>query len=105
MDTLGATLNAIGDPTRRAILEHLMGGEKRLSDLAEPFSMSQTGVTKHVRILSDAGLVAVEKRGRVRHCRLQALPMREVQDWINQYEEFWRQQLVSLEEHLSKKKK
>ena len=69
---LDATFSALGDATRRAIINRLLDGEVPLAKLAEPFSMSQTAVSRHVRVLSEAGLVRVEKRGRIRHCRLQA---------------------------------
>ena len=69
MSDLSTLFSALGDETRRAILARLREGEQPLSSLAEPFAMSQTAVTRHVRVLEDAGLVHVEKRGRTRHCR------------------------------------
>lgn len=101
MTDLDATFSALGNATRRAILERLAEGEVRLSDLAEPFRMSQTAVSKHVRVLSDAGLVTVERRGRVRHCRLNAAPMKHAADWLDDYQAFWAGQFDSLARHLA----
>ncbi len=96
MHELNRTFTALGDETRRAIVAKLAAGETALSDLAEPFQMSQTAVSKHVRVLSDAGLVHVEKRGRTRFCRLEAAPMKEASEWLNNYRDFWEQQFQSL---------
>ena len=93
---LDKTFAALGDATRRAILGRLAGGEARLSDLAEPFDMSQTAVSKHVRVLSDAGLVSVEKRGRVRFCRLKDDGLREAAGWIEDHRRFWAESLEAL---------
>lgn len=96
MENLDTIFAALSDATRRAILSRLMQGEARLSDLAEPFRMSQTAVSKHVRVLSDAGLLTVEKRGRTRHCRLNAEPMKQATEWLNDYQAFWTDQLDNL---------
>ncbi len=101
MKNLDATFAALSDETRRAILARLMEGEARLSDLAAPFDMTQTAVTKHVRVLSDAGLLVVEKRGRTRHCRLNARAMKEASDWLSDYQSFWTQQFDNLAQHLT----
>ncbi len=101
MENLDSTFAALSDGTRRAILGQLMQGEARLSDLAEPFSMSQTAVSKHVRVLSDAGLVVVEKRGRIRHCRLKAEPMKLATEWLIDYQAFWTHQFDNLAQHLA----
>ena len=100
MRNLDTTFAALSDETRRAILEQLMQGEARLSDLAEPFDMSQTAVSKHVRVLSNAGLLVVEKRGRTRHCRLNARVMKDASDWLADYQSFWTQQFDNLAQHL-----
>lgn len=97
---LTQTFAALGDETRRAILARLASGEAALSDIAEPFAMSQTAVSKHVRVLSDAGLVAVVKRGRTRYCSLNAEPLRDAALWLETYSRFWRGQLDALAEHL-----
>ncbi len=101
MEILDTTFAALSDGTRRAILQRLRQGEARLSDLAEPFDMSQTAVSKHVRVLSDAGLLIVEKRGRTRHCRLNAEPMKAATDWLIDYQAFWTQQFDNLAQHLA----
>ncbi|MDH3738354.1 MAG: metalloregulator ArsR/SmtB family transcription factor [Alphaproteobacteria bacterium] len=96
MQNLDTTFAALSDGTRRAILARLVQGEARLSDLAAPFDMSQTAVSKHVRVLRDAGLVEVEKRGRARHCRLNAIVMKEASDWLTDYQSFWTRQFENL---------
>ena len=77
-----------------------MRGEARLSDRAEPFAMSQTAVSKHVRVLSNAGLLVLEKRGRTRYCRLNAGVLKDASDWLAGYQSFWTQQLDNLAQHL-----
>ena len=101
MENLDSVFAALGHEARRAILTKLKHGETRLSDLAEPFNMSQTAVSKHVRVLSDAGLLIVEKRGRTRHCRLNAGPMKQATDWLIDYQAFWSQQFDNLALHLA----
>ena len=96
MKNLDTTFAALSDETRRAILAQLMLGEARLSDLAAPFEMSQTAVSKHVRVLSNAGLLVVEKRGRTRHCRLNAGVLKEASDWLADYQSFWTRQFDNL---------
>lgn len=100
MAALDQVFTALGDGTRRAILARVAQGETSLSDLAAPFDMSQTAVSKHVRVLSDAGLIAVSKRGRTRYCRIEAEPMREAADWLGQYQQFWQGQLDGLARYL-----
>lgn len=100
MKNLDSTFAALSDRTRRAILRRLMRGEARLSDLAAPFEMSQTAVSKHVRVLSDAGLLVIEKRGRTRHCRLEAALLKEAADWLADYQSFWSRQFDNLARHL-----
>lgn len=101
MENLDTTFAALSDGTRRAILARLMQGESRLCDLAEPFDMSQTAVSKHVRVLSDAGLLIVEKRGRTRHCRINAEPMKQATDWLIDYQAFWTRQFDNLAQYLA----
>ncbi|WP_422367189.1 ArsR/SmtB family transcription factor [Pelagibius sp.] len=102
MENLDTIFAALSHEARRKILARLMQGESRLSDLAEPFNMSQTAVSKHVRVLSDAGLLVIEKRGRSRHCRLNAEPMKAATDWLIDYQAFWMQQFDNLARHLAK---
>lgn len=105
MNQLDQTFAALSDATRRAIVARLAEGEAPLSALADPFDMSLTAVSKHVRVLSDAGLVAVEKRGRTRHCRLQAAPMKDAAEWLAFYRRFWEDQFDALARHLATKEK
>ena len=94
------TFGALADSTRMAIIERLSQGEKSLSDLAKPFEMSQTAVTKHVKILSDAGLVQVKKRGRTRYCELLPSPMQQAEQWLETYQQFWSERLNDLSNFL-----
>ncbi len=101
MNTLDATFSALGHETRREILQRLADKELSLSELAAPYDMSQTAVSKHVRILRDAGLVTLEQRGRTRYCRLNADPMRSAANWLAEYERFWHAQFEHLARHLA----
>jgi len=100
---LNAVIVAISDPTRRAIVGRLARGPARISDVAAPFSMSLTGVCKHVRVLERAGLVRRTRRGRENTLELSAEPLREVARWISQYERFWNARLDRLEEFFAAK--
>ena len=102
---LDDTFSALSDETRRAILKRLMQGEAALSELADPFNMTQTAVSKHVKVLNQAGLVEIEKRGRVRHCKLNAKAMKAAYEWIGDYQTFWTQQLDNLGDFLLKEDK
>src|SRR3979409_2591259 len=95
---------AISDPTRRAIMERLAHGSARISDVAEPFSMSLTGFCKHVRVLERAGLVRRTRRGRGTPLQLSAEPLREVARWILNYEQFWNVRLDRLQQFFVKEK-
>ena len=89
-EALDRTFAALSDPTRRALLARL--GEQEslsISELAQPFAMSLPAIMKHLDVLSDAGLVAREKTGRVVACRLTAKPMEQAMDWLNRYQRFW----------------
>jgi DNA-binding transcriptional ArsR family regulator len=102
MPDLNRTFAALSDVTRRAIVARLVHGEAPLSDLAAPFEMSLTAVSKHVRVLSDAGLVSVKKRGRTRYCQLEAAPMMDAAAWLDDYRTFWEGQFEALAGYLSK---
>lgn len=84
-EALDGVFAALGDPTRRAVLERLGAGEATLGELAEPFAMSLTGLAKHVRVLEAAGLVTTEKVGRVRRCRLDPRPLEDASEWIERH--------------------
>lgn len=94
---------AIADPTRRAILTLLSEGEMTVGDVAERFEMTRPAVAKHLRVLSDGGLIEVEARGRERINRLNAAPLREVAEWISRFDAFWDEKLMKLKEELEKK--
>jgi len=100
MTSLNQTFAALSDDTRRAIVARLAAGETSLSDIAAPFDMSQTAVSKHVRVLSDAGLVSVIKRGRTRFCALKAAPMKDATDWLETYQRFWEMRFDALASHI-----
>ena len=100
--TLDATFGALADPTRRSILERLIGGESSVTSLADPFDMSLPAVSKHLRVLEKAGLLTQEKDGRVRRCRMDASPMKEAADWVGRYRIFWEEQLDSLAEYIER---
>jgi DNA-binding transcriptional ArsR family regulator len=97
---LDATFQALADPTRRAILAALAGGQASVSDLARPYRMTLPGVMKHLRVLERAGLVTQRKVGRSRHCRLAARPLKDAEDWISRYRKFWENQFDALERYL-----
>lgn len=99
---LDHVLAAISDPTRRAIIGRLARGPARISDVAESFSMSLTGVCKHVKVLERSGLVRRTRRGRENTLEFTAEPLREVSRWILQYEPFWNTRLDRLEKFLAK---
>ncbi len=98
--TIDATFAALADPTRRAILARLSAGEASVTELAEPFQMSMPAVSKHLKVLERAGLIARGRAAQSRPCRLHAEPLREVADWVEKYRQFWEQSLDRLEEYL-----
>jgi DNA-binding transcriptional ArsR family regulator len=90
-DRLDDTFAALAHPVRRAILARLMGGETSVMELAEPFDMSLPAVSKHLKVLERAGLIARGRDAQWRPCRLEADPLREVADWVEGYRRFWEQ--------------
>ena len=99
-DRLSTTFAALADPTRRAILARLTLGETSVSELAEPFDMSLPAISKHLKVLERAGLIARGREAQRRPCRLEAAPLREVSDWVAAYRQFWEQRLDRLEAYL-----
>jgi DNA-binding transcriptional ArsR family regulator len=97
---LSRTFAALADPTRRRILEHLVQGERCVTDLARPYSMSLPAVSKHVRVLENVGLIRRRRRGRVHSIRLQAAPMERASQWIGEYRRFWEGSLDRLDGYL-----
>ena len=96
-ERLDTTFQALADPTRRGMLANLALGEKTIGELAEPFSMSFAGASKHVKVLENAGLVRREVRGRTHVCSLKAEPLAEAERWLRQWEKFWNVRLDRLE--------
>ncbi len=97
MQTLDRTFAALADPTRRALLARL--GQRdgiSVSELAQPFAMSLPAIMKHLDVLSDAGLIARDKTGRIVACRLTAEPMEQAMEWLNRYQRFWSDNLDRL---------
>jgi DNA-binding transcriptional ArsR family regulator len=97
---LDATFSALADPTRRAILAVLSGGQASVTELARPYRISLPAVMKHLRVLEDAGLVSQEKTGRVRRCRLAVQPLKQATEWLSYYRIFWENQLNALDRYL-----
>ena len=109
MDHLSTTFAALADPTRRAILAKLASGQCSVTELAEPFDMSMPAISKHLKVLEKAGLIARGREAQWRPCRLDAAPLREVADWVEHYRRFWDESLDRLDAYLrelqSKEKK
>jgi DNA-binding transcriptional ArsR family regulator len=99
-DALSTTFAALADPTRRAILARLASGEASVTELAEPFDMTMPAVSKHLKVLERAGLIARNREAQWRRCRLDAAPLRNVSDWLEHYREFWEQRFDRLEAYL-----
>ena len=95
---------ALSDSTRRGILERLGAGPATISELAEPFGITITGLTKHVQVLEDAGLVTTEKVGRARQCRLGTERLDDAMQWITFYQRLWERRLDGLEAYLTLRK-
>ena len=102
---LSSTFAALADPTRRAILGRLAVGETSVTKLAEPFEMSLPAVSKHLKVLERAGLIARGRRAQWRPCRLEASPLKEVAEWVGQYRRFWDESFDRLDDYLRDLKK
>ena len=99
-DQLSVTFAALADPTRRAILARLATGERSVTDLAEPFDISLPAVTKHLKVLQRAGLITQSRQAQWRPCRLDAKPLRDVANFVEQYRKFWDESFDRLDEYL-----
>ncbi len=99
-DRLSTTFAALADPTRRAILARLAAGEASVSELAQPFAMSLPAVSKHLKVLERAGLIARGRAAQWRPCRLQAAPLKDASDWLEHYSRFWEESLNRLSDYL-----
>jgi DNA-binding transcriptional ArsR family regulator len=104
-DALSATFSALADPTRRAILARLASGEVSVTKLAEPFEMSMPAVSKHLKVLERAGLIARGREAQWRPCRLEANPLKDVADWVEHYRGFWEQSFDRLDAYLREEQK
>jgi DNA-binding transcriptional ArsR family regulator len=103
-DPLSTTLAALADPTRRAILARLAMGPATVKELSAPFAMSGPAVSKHLRVLERAGLIARGRRAQWRPCRLQAAPLKEVVDWAEDFRRFWDESYQRLDAYLEQLK-
>ena len=99
-DRLSATFAALADPTRRAILARLASGEASVTELARPFDISLPAVSKHLKVLERAGLVARGREAQWRPCRLDAAPLRQAAHWVEHYRRFWEHGLDRLDAYL-----
>jgi DNA-binding transcriptional ArsR family regulator len=99
--SLDHTFAALADPTRRAMLARLAEGETSVTELARPFEISLPAVSKHLRVLERAGLVARRKQGRVHRCRLVAGPMQDAAAWMGHYRSFWEERFEALDRYLA----
>jgi DNA-binding transcriptional ArsR family regulator len=108
-DHLSNTFAALADPTRRAILARLASGQASVTELAEPFEMSMPAISKHLKVLERAGLIARSRDAQWRPCRLEAAPLKDVAFWLEHYRRFWEESLNRLDQYLrelkSKEKK
>lgn len=99
-DRLDATFAALSDPTRRAILARLASGEASVTELARPFEITLPAVSKHLKVLERAGLIARGRDAQWRPCRLDAGPLKDVADWVEHYRSFWEQSFDRLDDYL-----
>ena len=99
-DQLSTVFAALADPTRRAILARLAGGEATVTELAAPFRMSLPAISKHLKVLQRAGLIEQGRQAQWRPCRLKPEPLRDVADWIGQYRRYWEESFERLDEYL-----
>src|SRR6202047_924339 len=99
-DPLSATLSALADPTRRAILARLSQGEACVNDLAAPFSISQPAISKHLKVLERAGLISRGREAQWRPCRLVGTPLKDAADWLQESRRFWEDSFDRLDDYL-----
>ncbi len=99
-DPLSATFSALADPTRRAILARLALGETSVSELAKPFDISLPAVSRHLKVLEHAGLIARGREAQWRPCRIEPQALKTVDDWLEEYRRLWEERLDRLEDYL-----
>jgi DNA-binding transcriptional ArsR family regulator len=100
-DALSLTFSALADPTRRAILARLIAGTASVNDLARPFRISLPGISKHLKVLERAGLIARTREAQWRPCRLEAAPLKAVADWTEAYRRHWEESFDRLDRYLA----
>lgn len=100
-DSLSTTFAALADPTRRAILARLASGEAGVTELAEPFQMSLPAISKHIKVLERAGLIARGRAAQWRPCRLETARLQEVSGWLDEYRQLWDERLQRLDDYLN----
>src|ERR1700742_1954972 len=100
MDPLSTTFHALADPTRRAILAQLASGERSVTELAAPFDISLPGISKHLKVLENAGLITRSRSAQWRPCRIEPTRFKEVSDWVEEYRRIWEEQFDRLDEYL-----
>ncbi len=101
-DRLSLTFTALADPTRRAILAHLAQGDASVTELAKPFNMSLPAISKHLKVLERAGLITRSREAQWRPCQIKAQPLKDVADWLQEYRQFWEENLNQLDDYLQK---
>jgi DNA-binding transcriptional ArsR family regulator len=101
-DTLNRAFAALADPTRRAILGRLASGEATVNELAEPFAMTQPAISKHIKVLEQAGLVSRGRVAQTRPCKLETARLKEVSDWLDTYRSMWEDRFDRLGDYLNK---
>lgn len=99
-DTLTTTFAALADPTRRAILARLATGEATVKELAEPFSMSLPAISRHLKVLQNAGLISQGREAQWRPCRLEGAALKDASDWLSAYRRFWEEGFDRLDDYL-----
>ncbi|HET8943898.1 MAG TPA: metalloregulator ArsR/SmtB family transcription factor [Dehalococcoidia bacterium] len=99
-DPISTTFSALADPTRRAILARLAAGEASVTEIAAPFEMTLPAVSKHLKVLERAGLIARGREAQWRPCRLQAGPLKDADDWLETYRRFWEERFDRLDDYL-----
>lgn len=103
-DALSTTFAALADPTRRAILARLASGALSVKDLAQPFEMTLPAVSKHLKVLENAGLISKGRKAQWRPCQLEAEPLKEVSEWVDRYRRHWEESFDRLDAYLEELK-
>ena len=99
-DSLTAVFAALADPTRRAILERLEGGERNVTELAAPFAMTQPAISKHLKVLESAGLIRRSRAAQSRLCHLEPAPLKAAAAWVERYRQYWESSFARLDDYL-----